>query len=292
MSNLVPNSTHSNRATGKPWRFFGLTLGWSWLCYWLAAWLSRAGSSWLVNSLHALGGIAPLVVALFLIYRSSSDVKSFVRRMIDVAAIPSRWYLVIFTAVPLVSAAAAILDILAGGWGLRLEEASRLLTQPALILPYLLFTLFFGPFPEEPGWRGYALDALLTRFNFVNSSLLIGFFWALWHIPLFFVIGSYQSQLGLGTPAFWMYLFMFPVTSIVYTWIVANTGGSILAAILFHFMQNLTGELFELSARADQLAFGLWLILALGLAVLFSQKSIAGPDLSSKEQSGRSSHGI
>ena len=269
-----PHPINASTSAANPGWFFALTLAWSWVCFGLAAWQSQNGSQSLVPVLHGLGGLSPLAVAVTLITIQRADIKPFLQRIYTYDTISARWLAVIFLLVPLVSGAAALVDILGGGWGLRLEQAARLLAEPGTILPYLLFILVFGPLPEEPGWRGYALDGLMARVNALQSSLVVGGVWALWHLPLFFVVGSYQNQLGFGSLGFWLYVGLLPLTAILYTWIFVNTSRSILAAILFHFMQNLTGELFELSPRADLIAFGLWAALAAGIVAIFGPKSL------------------
>ena len=54
-------------------------------------------------------------------------------------------------------------------------------------------------FIEELGWRGYVLDRLQEKRSALVSSLILGVVWSLWHLPLFFVQGSYQAGLGVGT---------------------------------------------------------------------------------------------
>jgi membrane protease YdiL (CAAX protease family) len=55
----------------------------------------------------------------------------------------------------------------------------------AQILTLFLPNLLGGPLGEESGWRGFALPRLQRRFDPVTSSLLLGFLWANWHLPLF-----------------------------------------------------------------------------------------------------------
>jgi hypothetical protein len=60
------------------------------------------------------------------------------------------------------------------------------------------------------------------------------------------------------------------ISSVLYTWIFNNTGGSTISAILFHFSQNFTGELVELTAMADFFNFGLTIALATLVVVLWN----------------------
>ncbi|MBY9007991.1 MAG: CPBP family intramembrane metalloprotease [Candidatus Lokiarchaeota archaeon] len=63
------------------------------------------------------------------------------------------------------------------------------------IIGLIVFQFLSGPLSEETGWRGYALPKLQSRFNALISSILLGTIWACWHIPLWFVEGSSQSQM-------------------------------------------------------------------------------------------------
>jgi membrane protease YdiL (CAAX protease family) len=144
--------------------------------------------------------------------------------------------------------------------------------QPWLIVPTLLFWLLFGPVPEEPGWRGYALDGLQDRRSALWASLIVGSVWSVWHLPLFFIEGTWQAEaVGLGTQRFWLYMLAMVVESVLYTWIYNNTNGSTLAAILFHFVGNAFGELFALSERAEVYSF------ILGVATVVAVIVIWGP---------------
>jgi uncharacterized protein len=93
--------------------------------------------------------------------------------------------------------------------------------------------LILGPLSEEIGWRGYALGRLQTRWNALISSLIIGLVWALWHLPLFLMVGTSQHELRLPFIGF---LVGFMANSVFYTVLYNNTKQSLWSAILFHWL--------------------------------------------------------
>jgi membrane protease YdiL (CAAX protease family) len=58
---------------------------------------------------------------------------------------------------------------------------------PIQFLKTLLFTLPFGPLWEELAWRAFALRKLEYRYSRLASALLLGVYWAVWHVPLWLV---------------------------------------------------------------------------------------------------------
>ena len=93
-----------------------------------------------------------------------------------------------------------------------------------------------GGLGEEIGIRGFALPVLLTRLGPRKASVVIGVFWALWHLPAL-----------LGQPALiWTaQLFLCVSLSVVFTYVWLRTGGSILVAILLHGAINGWAAFFE-----------------------------------------------
>jgi membrane protease YdiL (CAAX protease family) len=253
----------------SPWLFFVLVFGLSWGFWILAALLSSKSATLPSRLLHYAGGLMPIVVTVALIYlRQSPDFqRDFWQRAIDFKRIGIRWYVVILLTVPILTALGATVDIRLGGKGLELEAARRFVPQPLMFLPFALFLLVFGPLPEELAWRGYALDGLQVKWNALTSSLILGAAWTVWHLPLFFIQGSYQHGLGLGTVQFWLYMTDKVPQSILMTWIYNNNRRSTLSAILIHFMVNLVGELFGLTLRAEAITNLLWIIMAIGVTV-------------------------
>ncbi|MEM2109411.1 MAG: CPBP family intramembrane glutamic endopeptidase [Candidatus Odinarchaeota archaeon] len=106
-------------------------------------------------------------------------------------------------------------------------------------LEFCLHILSRRPLQEEFGWRGYALPRFQAKYSALISSVVLGIIWAVWHFPLNFMywLGP-PYELGLSMFLSTVILFIF--VSILFTWIYNNTGGSILAALIFHTMLNLS----------------------------------------------------
>jgi membrane protease YdiL (CAAX protease family) len=143
---------------------------------------------------------------------------------------------------------------------------------PLSIIPSILFATLI-PFIEELGWRGYSLDRLQAKWSALVSTLILGSVWSLWHLPLFFVEGTYQANLGVGTLEFWVFMIGVVALSFPFTWIYNNTRRSTLAVILFHAMINFTGEVIAITERADVIATTLWIVAAAGIVVLWGSKT-------------------
>ena len=47
-----------------------------------------------------------------------------------------------------------------------------------------------GGFGEETGWRGFALPAFQHRVGAKRAALIVAGFWALWHLPYFFLVSA------------------------------------------------------------------------------------------------------
>lgn len=265
------NETKPNINT-FPWKFFTLTLLFTW-AFWLPAGLINLESdSTLLKISHYVGGAMPTVVALYLLYRytKSSERQDYWQRLIDFKRIGTGWYAVIFLTVPLLT----LLGVLLGGAGVEFEALTNLIENPWSLIPFALFLLLFGPLPEEMAWRGYALDGLQVRWNALTASLILGFLWTIWHLPLFLISGSYQHGLGIGTPQFWLYLLDKIPQSILITWIYNNNRRSILAAVLFHFMVNFVGELLNLSLQGEIIYIAAWWIMAAIVVIVWKPQKL------------------
>lgn len=240
--------------------FLGLALGAS-LLFWGAAALLGAGPGGLAGTILFLAGgagVPAAVLGLLVLKDTAAARRDYLRRFrprllgVRGAAL----------ALGLPAAIAAVAGLAGGADPARLQG---LLADPLALAGFLAFTLVFGPLPEEAGWRGYALPALQPRLGALAAALAIGAAHAAWHLPLFAIEGTYQADLGVGTPAFWRFLATLVFISVVATWLFEATRGSTLSAVLLHFSDNACGEVAGLSGTAEWLRFALWGLLALAL---------------------------
>ncbi len=275
-----------NLKTASPWRFFTLALGISWF-FW--AWVILLNwDVWTFPAVlfGALGLFGPALAEIFLISRTHDQGRwrDYWQRVFDIKRIGRRWHLAIWLVFPAINALAILFDVLAGSPVPAFDTAGELLSQPWRILPFAAFILVFGPLPEELGWRGYGLDGLQARYNALTSSLILGTVWSLWHLPLFFMPGTFQHDvLRFGTLDFWSFLSGPVVTSILFTWIYNNTNRSTLSAILFHFMANFTGELLPLTGEARAYSLILLIALSIIVVVVWGPSTLTRPRERSKE---------
>jgi uncharacterized protein len=96
---------------------------------------------------------------------------------------------------------------------------------------YNYSTLLGGPLGEEPGWRGYALPRLEQALGPVRASLVVGLFWAGWHLPLFFYPGWTSSPL-------WVYVLFLTGQSLILTYGANLAGFGIITPIAMHAIFN------------------------------------------------------
>ncbi|PQJ34318.1 hypothetical protein BSZ35_06640 [Salinibacter sp. 10B] len=265
-------TTSSVQPTGTAdlWGFLAFSHGWTWLFWGIIVWqeVDVWSTPWAMT-LFAIGGLGlPLGGAVMTArVAGRAGFRDLGRRIVDPSRIHGKLWVVILLLYPAVKLAAGGLAVLFGSTDLPfyLHEAAELALQPVDLLLYLGFVLLLGPLPEEIGWRGYLLDRLQLRFSALGASVLVGLAWFAWHGPLFFMAGYYARAGGAPDPLQFGVAIL--LGSVLYTWIYNNTGRSVLAAILFHFSGNVSGELLD--APASVYAYETYLTAALVLVVLW-----------------------
>jgi uncharacterized protein len=241
----------------RPTAFFGLDFVLTWGPLWLMVIGRRVG--WFAEGfgLLAFAGVSATVSAIAFVHltRNREFIRDFWIRAVDPTRIGLVWWIIILFSQLIINVLAILASPLFGGSFEQLALTEQFVAAPIL---FLLWTLVFGPIPEELGWRGYGLDALRSRMNLLQASLLLGAIWGIWHLPLVFMEGSFQRELLAVPGAFVGYFVAFFPGSILMSWIYYRTNRSTLSAILFHFAGNASGEMLAIApeTRIIQTGFG------------------------------------
>ena len=196
--------------------------------------------------------------------------------------------------IPLLYAFIAYVLIWTFGWGkFYKEETVTWISESfglgnigagASIFLYVLLVGLFGvvrsmssALGEEIGWRGFLVPELYQNLGFTKTSLITGFIWGVWHLPIL-LFADYNS----GTPSWYaMSCFMILIIAIsfVYTWFRMKSG-SLWTAVILHASHNLfiqkiftplTGDTGNTAYYIDE--FGIVLpFVAIGFALYFWRK--------------------
>ncbi|QBD75888.1 CPBP family intramembrane metalloprotease [Ktedonosporobacter rubrisoli] len=177
----------------------------------------------------ALQFIVTLVLTCIFVYREESfaGIIRLFKRVFDVRGIKNKiWYLPIFLLNPLIMLLSYGILYLLG----RPLPAEPLI--PWLEIPIFFVIFFLAAACEEVCWTGYVIDPLQERWGALAASAFLGIVWALWHIlpwlsiqPPLWVAGQALSSI---------------VSRIVIVWLYNNIGKSLIVAILFHDMKNVS----------------------------------------------------
>jgi membrane protease YdiL (CAAX protease family) len=145
------------------------------------------------------------------------------------------------------------------------SKASELAATPLAVLSIAAFAIAAG-LAEEAGWRGWALERLRVRRSVLAASAMIGAAWSLWHLPLFFIHGTFQHDLGFGSTAFWWFLAEKIPLAVLFTLIYEAAGGLVAAAVAFHAVGNTVGEVFPAAGAARWVSLAILVALAAAIS--------------------------
>jgi membrane protease YdiL (CAAX protease family) len=225
----------STKTVKEAYVFLGVTLALSWFVFWGPLALFKIptisfvsnirGPAWAIG-LYLVGGFVPSLLAIFLTWKKEGvpGLRLLGQRIIQFK-LGWRWYVFTFLIVITGTVGQLTINKLIG----NTFDGTLFIKQLGSFLPLLIL----GPLSEEIGWRGYALERLQTRWNALTSSLILGLVWALWHLPLFMMVGTSQHELGFPFIGFLVGLM---ANSIFYTWLYNNTKQNLWSAILLHWL--------------------------------------------------------
>ncbi|MEK3995311.1 type II CAAX endopeptidase family protein [Psychrobacillus sp. FSL K6-2365] len=129
------------------------------------------------------------------------------------------------------------------------SEADSIFTKTSWgMLVYFFFkNLLSGPLGEEIGWRGFAQIELQKKHSPLKASIILGFWWGIWHLPIWFTTG----YVGIDLIKY-MLFFMISIqsTTIIMT-VFYNLNQNLIVPIIIHqffnfFIGIINGNLIDL----------------------------------------------
>lgn len=190
-----------------------------------------------------LGLVSPAVVAVATVLTSKNKalIGDFKKKLTGFYRIRPQFILLAMVIFALAVAASIGTSVLFGGDIKQFsftEDFSFSIGGSSALLTILLASTI-----EELGWRGYGEDAVGAYHSWFKESLIFGLIWACWHIPLFWVPGTYQyglREMGI------LYILNFLISTIpldfIQTWVYVKNRRSMLATIIFHLFINIMQE--------------------------------------------------
>lgn len=117
-------------------------------------------------------------------------------------------------------------------------------------LGQLIPLIILGPLSEELGWRGYLQDQFDSK-KPLRTSLWIGLIWALWHLPLFFILGTTQQTNHMN---FLTFVVLVTLVSYIMTYFYQRNMGSLFVSVLIHYLYTVILTFFILGTSYSLLS--------------------------------------
>ena len=259
-----------------PLLFYTLATIIPWAFWFSAGYISHLDSS--INSrymdvasiLGFIGLLSPVLIAFWLISKDP-DLKYDLRnRLFNLSKIKPV-YLFLTVSLMLLSILLAQAISLLFGYSSSQFVITGNYTFSSGVFP-VIFLLIVAPILEELAWHSYGTDALRQKFNLLNTSLIFGLFWGLWHIPLSFINHYYQSNI---IETGWIHgvnflVSIFPFV-IIMNWLYYKTGRNIIVPIIFHITAGYFNEIF--ATHPDSKVIQTFLLILFALWIVLNDKA-------------------
>lgn len=231
--------------------FVAITYAISWSLWLLSLLLGGDGSALGVLAFIA-GGFGPAAAAAIVLSATGQSLRTWARAIVH-WRVPGRFWLY---ALGLPAVLYGVVNVLLVVFGEQVEWS--LLGER--VVPYLgtfVATMFLLGGQEEPGWRGFALPRLQTRFSPMAATAILGAVWGLWHLPL--------GPLNTIVPFFLAFF---------YTWLYNRTGSVLLAILLHASFTPAQDHLIlqpEITRGTADLAVGIAYLVGIALVVVLTR---------------------
>ncbi|WP_114418914.1 type II CAAX endopeptidase family protein [Marinospirillum perlucidum] len=241
-------STHS-RFTYQPSAYFLAVLISTTLLWGLGGYMSFT-TRWVDYYMLPLllGLMMPAVFAVVFIWRQKSQPmkQDFLYRVFSIRLIRPRVFIGSLLIMPFSVIMAILLSLALGGSAEQFQFSGAFSFSTGFV-PVLALFLLAAVF-EELGWRGYGFESLEKDRSFLKACIIFGILWSLWHLPLLAVNDSYQYKIYQQNPWFAANFFIgTALMGILVSWVCHINNRSILATIVFHFVINLSQEMFSMT---------------------------------------------
>lgn len=226
--------------------FFLVTFAATWITYFTIVFQGRNPYTLPGLAFLLIGGSAPswVGVLMVLLTYGNADRRDYFRRCFAFTPINGADWAFIVLIFPAIYGLVSVVEWRLGGALPGMTNLKAFSVQPWLVPLALLLSFFSGPWSEEFGWRGYALDPLLNRLGVMCGSITLGFIWGIWHLPLFFMPQTWHGQMGFRLAGFWTFMLYSMGLAMLMTWIYLRTNRAILTGFLLHLASNFTANLF------------------------------------------------
>jgi len=256
----------------KPIRYFITTFLVTYVLWFIGAYFSYRDESGSYYLLMLVGLMTPFLISLWMIFTSNdSRLKhDFINRLTNPRLIQPKILPIFILVMPLSVIISIIISLLVGESNSQFQFAEGFSFSSGFV-PVLLL-LFLAAAFEELGWRGYAFDSLQSRYNYFRATIIFSILWSLWHFPLIFVKDSYQYEIYNANIWYAVNFFVGIVPmGIIISWICIKNGKSVIAAVLFHFIVNMSQEMMEISQNTKCIQTFVLTIVA-GIIIYFDRE--------------------
>lgn len=217
------------------------------------------------KALQTICTLSPGIAAIILtaVYFGKNGLRSLFKAIVKWRVRYSMYLLLIILGIALCGLSLIIFNLITGQ-SIRPDDPINFVFYFIIILP--LSALW-----EETGWRGFLLPLLQGKYTTLKASLIIGFIWGLWHLPIYLAINPYGDK----TIIFFLMMFIgcFAL-SVIATYLFNSTKGSLLICILFHNAINTSAVYFFGNINGDELRpLLIWILLLIVSAVIIIIKT-------------------
>ena len=230
----------------RPVRFYLATFLSTW-SFWFFALIFNEGLTCTLGMIFGL--LSPAIVAIITVFASKDEKlkADFKRKILNFYKLKPKY---IFAAVIVFTLIVSCSILLSTFWGESLSQFSFTegFSFSGAGIGSAFLTILLASVLEEVGWRGYGEDAIAQYCSWFKESIIFGFVWALWHLPLFFIPDTYHFEIREMNV---LYMLNFLISTIPFgfltTWVYVKNNRSMLSCIIFHLFVNFMQEKIALT---------------------------------------------